>query len=334
MYNSVLFIGDLSDKWTRSHARLDAIRRQVPNGEVKAVNWNRSDFFGRFLLKVYFKLNLRILAPFYFIPIFGLKGVELVWIDNFPLFPPGFLPTFKKFFKNTTVILVSEDNFLLAHNHANLHRSALPFYDHVFTTKRYVMEKRTGNMVLSRISDSFDDRLLDKKATQDDCYEYDVSFIGTFERSRFEYLKRLSEHGIKVDVFGNGWPREKKFVNLSFHPAVYGPDYRTIALRSKISLLFLRHQNFDDVTSRSFEIPAFGAFFLAEKSIAHKQLYESQDILFADHSELLRKVRYWLAEDPTARFFVASQFSSTIGIPQNSISAQVTKILTISWKSQ
>lgn len=334
MYNSVLFIGDLSGKWTRSHARLDAIRRQLPNGTVKAVNWNKSGFFGRFLLKVYFKLNLRILAPFYFIPTSGLKNIELVWIDNFPLFPPGILPIFKKFFKNATVILVSEDNFLLAHNHANLHRSALPYYDRIFTTKRYVMEKFTGNKAVSRIYDSFDDRLPDEKATKDSVHEYDVSFIGTFEQNRFEYLKHLSEHGIKVDIFGNGWPRQEKYPNLRFHPAVYGPDYRTIALRSRINLLFLRHQNFDDVTSRSFEIPAFGVFFLAEKSIAHEQLYDNQDILFSDHTELLRKVRYWLAADAPARFSLASRLSSIIATPQNSISTQVKQILTTSGKSQ
>jgi hypothetical protein len=194
------------------------------------------------------------------------------------------------------------------------------------------MDKLSENKAVSRIYDSYDDRLMAELPREDTVCEYDVSFIGTFESRRFECLKHLSEHGIKVDIFGNGWPKHIDNPNLRFHPPVFGPDFRTAVLKSRINLLFLRHQNFDEVTSRSFEIPAFGAFFLAEKSSVHEKLYKSQKILFSDHTELLKRVRHWLTQDEKVRSAIIAKLSSSIAAPHNSISAQVEQILKTSEK--
>ena len=335
MFESILFVGDLSHQWSRSRARLDALRAQLPNAKIDEVNWNKNSCIGSFIVKAYFKLNNRALAPFYFLPFYKLKSVDLLWIDNIAIFPPGFLPTIKKIFKDLTVIFVSEDNFMLPHNHRDLHKGLISHYHCVFTTKPYVMKKLTAEKHIRRIHDSYDDRLTKKSSQKNIPYQYDVSFVGTFEQSRFEYLLHIAERGIQVDIFGNVWPPSLFNDNLRIHPPAYGPAFREVVQLSKINLIFFRHINFDEITSRSYEVPAFEAFFLAERSPAHIRLYCDDRILFSSKADLARKVSFWLNAGERARAKSISTQSPGIIRAENSISSQVNQILKkSSWASR
>ena len=53
MFESILFVGDLSHQWSRSHARLDALRTQLPNAKIDEVNWNKNSCIGSFIIKAY-----------------------------------------------------------------------------------------------------------------------------------------------------------------------------------------------------------------------------------------------------------------------------------------
>lgn len=326
MNKSILFFGDLGSTWTRSYARLDALKKELPDASISVSNWNFESKKRQFFLKVYFKLQLPILAPFYLLWGTKLSEIHIIWLDNFPLFPPLFIKLLKIIYPNLKIIFVSEDNFLLSHNHSRLHNCSLPYYDYIFTTKDYVMKRIMKQARIHHISDSFDERLVAIETEDAQSYRYDVSFIGTYESDRFKHLIYLCANGIDVHVFGNGWPQNIP-ESMHIHKPVYGKDFKNTARNSRINLLFLRQKNFDEITSRSFEIPSFSVFFLAEQSPKHQQLYKNDVILFNGSNTLLNRVQHWLKKPDCQREVFSKLLCESIAVPENSIGHQVANIL-------
>ena len=86
-------------------------------------------------------------------------------------------------------------------------------------------------------------------------YLYDVTFIGTYEKERFEILEYLSQNDIKVTIFGNGWDNIKSNKNLLIQKnAIYGEKFYKTIFASKINMGFLRKDNQDVYNSKTVEI--------------------------------------------------------------------------------
>jgi hypothetical protein len=117
-------------------------------------------------------------------------------------------------------------------------------------------------------------------------------------------------NGVKVRVWGPGWHRcrlRTKHLCLE-NRAVWGDQYALAINAFDINLCFLRKVNRDLQTTRSIEIPACGAFMLAERTDEHLALFaEGQEAeFFSSDEELLDKVRYYLAHDDQRRRIAAA----------------------------
>jgi len=129
----------------------------------------------------------------------------------------------------------------------------------------------------------------------------DVSFVGTFEKDRYQKMLFLAKNNIKVRVWGNNWQKyQNKHPNLLVESRpVINDDFIRVINATRINLNFLRRANRDKHTSRSLEIPACQGFMLAERTDEHLQLFEEgkEAEFFDSQEELLSKVQYYLKSD-------------------------------------
>ncbi len=143
--------------------------------------------------------------------------------------------------------------------------------------------------------------------------DIDIGFVGTYEKPRGDSILELCRSGLSVDVFGSGWRVLAKLAprNLKLHPAVYGPAYAQTIARFRVALCFLRSSGAvlkqgDQQTTRSIELPACGAFMLAERTEEHSELFAEgiEAEFFGDDGELVEKCERYLA-DPISRARIA-----------------------------
>lgn len=183
---------------------------------------------------------------------------------------------------------------------------ALPFYDVVFTNKNFNVSELLGlgakrvEYFRNSYSEHFHRDIL---LTDQDYKEYcsEVTFIGSYERSRAEILVQIANKGVKVNIWGWG-RKEEAFVhdNLNYkNRHLYGYEFTKVIKLSKINLCFLRKENRDRETTRSVEIPACGGFMLAERTLEHTELFyeDVHSAYFEGADELFDKIGYYLENE-------------------------------------
>lgn len=121
---------------------------------------------------------------------------------------------------------------------------------------------------------------------------YDVSFVGQCYGNRPEIIGRLRDAGVRVEVFGPGWPNG----SLTMEEMV-----RTWS-RSRINLGFGGVMGLKEtycLKGRDFEVPMSGGLYLTEH---HAELIPFYDVgyeivTYTGFDNLLEKIR-WLLSDP------------------------------------
>lgn len=242
---------------------------------------------------------------------------DVLWIEKGNTIYPGTLKTVSKLAPSMKLVSFAEDDMFALHNRSWFYTFGLKYYSVVFTTKSYnshVNElPRLGAKKVVFIDNTYD--IHEHKpvsVTADDKVSLgaDVGFIGTYEAQRAESLLYLAKNGVPVRVWGNNWNRMSgKHPNMIIEKrAIYGESYIKSICATRINLCFLRKANRDQQTCRSLEIPACGAFMLAERTQEHRRLFEEgvEAVYFDNNDELLRKVQYYLAHEPERKAIAAA----------------------------
>lgn len=205
----------------------------------------------------------------------------------------------------------SPDDMMNPDNQSRRFLASLPEYDVYFTTKSCgVAELGTlGAKLVRFIGNSYDPsthRPIAPCEQQRTAFGGVVGFIGQWEEERSASVCALAGAGVPVRVWGSqDWRKcryRSRFLRLEHRP-LWGQDY-TLALCSfDINLCFLRKRNRDLQTTRTMEIPACGAFMLAERTDEHLALFEEgkEAEFFADDAELIDKARYYIAHPAKRR---------------------------------
>jgi spore maturation protein CgeB len=129
----------------------------------------------------------------------------------------------------------------------------------------------------------------------------DVSFIGRWEPDRERLLDAIAALPIRLRVRGPGWERVRsRLLKPCCEPgAIYGDDYVKAIAAAKINLGLLSVVAGDAITQRSIEIPACGAFMLAERTGEHRlHFVDGEEAVFFDRSDdLARAVERYVGDD-------------------------------------
>jgi spore maturation protein CgeB len=205
---------------------------------------------------------------------------------------------------------VNHDDFFSANqNNWSVHqRGAIPHYDYLFTTREVNVEE------VSRLNPNVEffpfafypqiHRPVYVSPGNVEKWACDVVFVGTYERHRAQMLENLvRSSSFKLVIHGGLWGRLPFWSPL--RKCLGHSDLRFDELSmaigcASVALGFLRKDNRDDYTQRTFEIPACGGVFLAERTDRHLSYYkEGAEAEFFDPgsvSELGEKIARLLRE--------------------------------------
>lgn len=130
-------------------------------------------------------------------------------------------------------------------------------------------------------------------------FQSDVVLVGGADADRLPYIEALAGMpALSLALYGAYWTRHSH-LRAYARGFARGRDYRLALGGAKIALCLVRRANRDGHAMRSFEIPACGAFMLAERTDEHLELFrEGEDAVFFDSpEELIEKVRYYLLHE-------------------------------------
>jgi len=302
---NILYVGPLQYGST-SLQRMQAIKElgfNVNNLDTK----KRLDNF--FLTKLFFY----ILENFFFIKdphrlnkkilnIIKKNNIEILWIDKVLFIKNTTLLKIKIINSNIILIFFSPDDMLNPNNQSKHYLQCLPLFDYHITTKSFHLKELSSmgakNVVMmNNAYCPHVHRPIQLSDSEKSKIGGEVGFIGFWEKEREEYIEYLAKNNILVRVWGP-WPKNRKYHNNIKVEGnlVLGDDYAKTICSFDINLCFLRKINRDLQTTRSIEIPACGAFMLAERSIEHQSLFDEgvEADYFDSKEELLKKVNYYL----------------------------------------
>ena len=231
---------------------------------------------------------------------------DILWLDNKIFVPTGVLRKCRKRNPGLRIVnLITDDVTGHAKAGWRLTLRAAPLVDFHFVQRKINVAElkpygaRNVHICYRSFDPAFHRRLKWTDAERQ-AYHCEVGFIGTYEAPREEFIAYLIDHGIRVQVTGNDWPKGRQWEKIKpFYkgPSVYGEEYIRTINGMDIALHFLRHSNRDEQDSRTFEIPACGTFMLAERSDLHMALFEEnkEAVFFSTKEELLSKVTQYLS---------------------------------------
>jgi len=231
---------------------------------------------------------------------------DLLWVDKGRSIRPATLARVRALNPQSVLVNYSPDDMMNPDNQTTAYLNSIPQYDLHVTTKSYNVPELTerGARDVLFVDNAYDPathRPMALSEVEQQRYGAEVGFIGGFEEERAREMVHLAEKGVPVTVWGYQWdqlsdgPSSLRVVNRR----VDGDEYAKAICGSKINLGFLRKINRDLQTTRSIEIPACGAFLLAERTEEHLGLFKEGEEaeFFSSREELLRKCRYYLEHD-------------------------------------
>ena len=141
----------------------------------------------------------------------------------------------------------------------------------------------------------------------------EVGFIGHWEPATERALRRVAEAGLALKIYGPAWDRADLSGALGAAVQgrpVIGLEYMRAILSFDVNVGIVSKWNRNHTASRTFQIPALGAFLLHERNEVVTELFREgvEAEFFGSDDELVEKCRYYVAHpDERARIAEAGK---------------------------
>lgn len=196
----------------------------------------------------------------------------------------------------------------------------LPEYDWIFTTKSFGLADMREQLGVTRASlmlFAFDPDLHRPMTLSDQdrrTFECDVSYIGTWSPKKEDLLAEIVRRrpNVKLRIWGEQWWKAttgKQVLQRAIGGReVMGAEFVKAICASSINLSIMSEKRAgaskgDQVATRTFSVPACGAFVIHDRTDEVLQLFreDHEIVCYSDVDDLVAKIDKYLAEPPERR---------------------------------
>lgn len=219
---------------------------------------------------------------------------------------------------------------------------ALPRYDWIFTTKTFGLADMSEQLAVENASflpHAFDPEThapVNLEHADREIYQCDVSFIGNWSPKKQRLLEFVQSALPDIDlrIWGpDGWNASRHLSGAFQSAPVFGVEYAKAINGSAVNLAILSEartgaRSGDQITSRTFHIPAAGGFMLHERSDEVADYFEEgkECGLFSGPDELVAKIVHYLSH-PEERSEIAAAGRQRAVTSGYSVDARVQSVL-------
>lgn len=217
----------------------------------------------------------------------------------------------KKNFKAQCINFYPDNPFTVWNGNSTIHvLKSLPYYDHflIWSESLIPVLQAAGCKKVHYFPFAYDEELFKNHhaATPSKEYLSEVCFVGTWEKSREEWITGILSKlpHLTLAIWGNLWKENIQ----SNHPlygcirgnALYGNELLQAFQGADIILNFIREQNMSAHNMRTFEVPAARGFMLTQRTIEQaEKLFKENDsiVCFSTLDELVHKITWYLQQE-------------------------------------
>lgn len=199
----------------------------------------------------------------------------------------------------------THDNIQDDYRRSNL-KNGIHWYDLFFVFDSFYIDeikrqgaKKVKYLPLATNPNRYKDILVTKQDRFD--YGYDVCFIGLPFENRVDMFESLRDYNL--GVFGDGWTKyfmlKGKKTPSYYKGKASGEIVNKIYLSSKIVLNIHHPHSIEGLNTRTFDIPACGAFELVDYKMNVEKHFEidKEIVAFENINELKSKIDFYLKND-------------------------------------
>jgi spore maturation protein CgeB len=159
----------------------------------------------------------------------------------------------------------------------------------------------------------------------------DIAFAGASDPDRLPFLEALAQvgEGLSVRMY-IGTRRVHPALRSVAWPYVRGLDYSAAMVSATVCPCLVRRANRDGHVMRSIELPAMGAFMLAERTSEHQEIFEEgvHCDYWGSREELVEKAR-WYSRNPGAARSIARRGYDRVALGGFTYSDRALEIVTM-----
>jgi spore maturation protein CgeB len=175
--------------------------------------------------------------------------------------------------------------------------NSITLFDHYITYDKSInkeLEKRSVKSAI--IPFGFDSCSFNYKDLTEKEEVLKLCFLGNADKFRIDFLEKLAQRGVKIDLYGENWSTVKLHKNICTYGPRYGLEFWSTLQKYAIQLNLLRPHNLDSHNMRCFDVPGAGGIMLAPRTPDHQTYFTefSEVFLFSDLSEALQHIQFIL----------------------------------------